>query len=191
VRGAHGAKVTLNDICQVLDLKERGGILNRYHVVEYVDGLAPGVFLIVTSDIGQVHAEVQYLKIGTGPNYCLFRPYHLCSIETPISIARACLFHEPTIIAMEGAPFSEAVTIAKKDLRPGEKIDGIGGFCVYGAVETHARAKSAGMVPIGLLNDESKVVRAVKKGMPLTYGDVLLDENAPVMKLRRRQDEFA
>jgi predicted homoserine dehydrogenase-like protein len=82
------------------------------------------------------------------------------------------------------------VTIAKKDLYPGESIDGIGGFCVYGAVETYAHAKAAGMVPVGLINDETKVIKPVKKGVPLTYGDILLDEGSPVLKMRRTQEEF-
>lgn len=191
VRGAHGPKVTLNDICEILELKDKGGILNSYKAVEYVDGLAPGVFLIVTSDIDQIHAEMQYLKIGRGPNYCLFRPYHLCSIETPISVAKAYLYKEASIVSMRGIPFSEAVTIAKKDLFPGEMIDGIGGFCVYGAVETHTAAKAAEMVPIGLINSETKVVKAVKKGTPLTYKDIILDSGSPVLKLRKRQDELS
>lgn len=190
VRGAHGPKVSINDICDVLDLKENGGILNSFRIVEYVDGLAPGVFIIVTTDLPQIHHEIQYLKIGKGPHYCLYRPYHLCSLETPITAARAVIYHEPTIVALDGKPYSETITIAKRDLKAGELLDGIGGYCVYGSFETYETAKSENCVPIGLINKDTKVIKDVQKGQPVTYDCLSFDENSPVFKLRKEQDRI-
>ncbi len=190
IRGAHGAKVNTENVCDVLRLKSEGGILNGYKVVEYTDGLAPGVFIIVTTNLPQIHHEIQYLKIGKGPNYLLYRPYHLCSLETPITVARAVIYNEPSLIQLDGAPFSETVTIAKKDLHKGETIDGIGGFCVYGTIEKYTTAKQEGFVPIGLINRDTKLVRDVKKGELLTYADIKLDEASPVFRMRRLQEKI-
>ncbi len=190
IRGAHGAKVNLDNVCDILRLKDEGGILNNYKVVEYTDGLAPGVFIIVTTDLPQIHHEIQYLKIGKGPNYILYRPYHLTSLETPITIARAVIYNEASLFQLDGAPVSETVTIAKKDLHKGEKLDGIGGFCVYGTIEKYSIAKSENFVPIGLINKNTTVLRDVKKGQLITYADISLDESSPVLHLRKLQEKI-
>lgn len=188
VRGAHGAKATLSNICDVLSLKQDGGILSNYKTVEYIDGIAPGVFIIVTTQLPQIHHEIQYLKIGKGPHYCLFRPYHLCSLETPITAARAVIYHEPTIVALDGKPVSETITIAKRDLKAGEMIDGIGGYCVYGSFEKYETAKNENIVPIGIINKNTKVIKDVKKGSAVTYDCLQFDENSPVYKMRKEQE---
>ncbi|MFA0816230.1 MAG: NAD(P)H-dependent oxidoreductase [Anaerofustis sp.] len=190
IRGAHGAKVTIDNVCEILDVKENGGILNSFGVVEYVDGLAPGVFVIVTTDLPQIHHEIQYLKIGKGPHYCLYRPFHLCSLETPITAARAVLYHEPTIVALDGTPYSETITIAKRDLKAGELLDGIGGYCVYGSFERYEIAKKESCVPIGIINKNTKVMKDVKKGQLVTYDCLSFDENSPVFKLRKEQEHL-
>ncbi len=190
VRGAHGPKVNTTNACDILRLKSEGGILNNYKVVEYTDGLAPGVFLIVTSGLEQVHAEMQYLKIGSGPNYLIYRPYHLCSLETPITVARAKLMREPSLLELTDTPFSETVTVAKKDLSPGEYIDGIGGFCVYGAIERYETARRENLTPIGMINTATRVVKPVKKGQAVSRDALAFDENSPVYRLRRRQEEL-
>ena len=190
IRGAHGPKATQSNVCEILDLKENGGILNSYKTVEYVDGMAPGVFIIITSDLPQIHHEIQYLKIGKGPNYCLFRPYHLCSLETPLTIAQAFIYNEACLVPAQQIPFSETITIAKKDLQVGEKIDGIGGYCVYGSFEQYAKAKAERLVPIGLINKNTTVRQPLKKGQAITYDDLIFDENSAVYKLRAEQEEF-
>jgi predicted homoserine dehydrogenase-like protein len=190
IRGAHGAKVTIDNVCEILDVKENGGILNSFGVVEYVDGLAPGVFVIVTTDLPQIHHEIQYLKIGKGPHYCLYRPFHLCSLETPITAARAVLYHEPTIVALDGTPYSETITLAKRDLKAGELLDGIGGYCVYGSFERYEIAKKESCVPIGIINKNTKVMKDVKKGQLVTYDCLSFDESSPVFKLRKEQEHL-
>ena len=64
------------ELPKVYSLKEEGGILNKYKVVDYAHGIAPGVFVIVTTSLPQVHHEMRFLKMGDGPNYvALYRPY--------------------------------------------------------------------------------------------------------------------
>ena len=190
IRGAHGPKATLDNIVDVLSLKKDGGILNSYHTIEYVDGLAPGVFVIVTTDLPQLHHQIQYLKVGDGPNYLLYRPYHLCSMETPITVAQTVLYHQSTIAPLQGKPYSETITIAKKDLSAGDLLDGIGGHSVYGSFERYEIAKSEGCVPIGIISPKTKVIKDIKKGEAVTYAHLEFDENSSVYRLRKEQDEM-
>lgn len=189
VRGGHGPKSDIKNLDKVLCLKEEGGILNNYGVVEWVNGIAPGVFVIVSSDLEFIHHEMQYLRIGDGPNYVLYRPYHLCGMETPLTIARAVLDKAPTIVPMDGL-VCEAITIAKKDLKKGESIDGIGGFCTYGTIDKREVAKELNALPIGLINKNTKMAKDVKKGEIITYDDVILDEDSLLVKLRKEQDKI-
>ncbi|MGN8914058.1 NAD(P)H-dependent oxidoreductase [Anaerofustis butyriciformans] len=189
VRGGHGPKCDIKNLDKVLCLKEEGGILNNYGVVEWVNGIAPGVFVIVSSDLEFIHHEMQYLRIGDGPNYVLYRPYHLCGMETPLTIARAVLDKAPTIVPMDGL-VCEAITVAKKDLKKGESVDGIGGFSTYGTIDKREVAKELNALPIGLINKNTKMAKDVKKGEIITYDDVILDEDSLLVKLRREQDKI-
>ena len=190
VRGGHGVSATVNELPGIYRLKEDGGILNQYKIVDYVNGVAPGVFIIVTSKLPQVHHEMQYLSMGPGPNYVLYRPYHLTSLETPLTVARAAIYNEPTIVPLDGEPVAETITVAKKDLKAGERLDGIGGFTVYGSIETYKKAKEERLLPIGLVNENTVVKRDIKKGEFLTYDMVELDTNTLIYKLRQLQEEI-
>ena len=81
----------LNDLDKLFRLKEEGGVLNKYGIVDYVKGIAPGVFAIFTTKLEEVHKQIEYLNMGSGPNYVLYRPYHLTSLETPITIFECLL----------------------------------------------------------------------------------------------------
>ncbi len=190
VRGGHGVSATVNELPGIYRLKEDGGILNQYKIVDYVNGVAPGVFIIVTSKLPQVHHEMQYLSMGPGPNYVLYRPYHLTSLETPLTVARAAIYNEPTIVPLDGEPVAETITVAKRDLKAGERLDGIGGFTVYGSIETYKKAKEERLLPIGLVNKNTIVKRDIKKGEYLTYDMVELDTNTLIYKLRQLQEEI-
>ena len=190
VRGGHGPKAQVNDLPQLYRLKEDGGILNQYRIVDYVNGIAPGVFIIVTTKLPQVHHEMQYLSMGPGPNYVLYRPYHLTSLETPLTVARAAIYNEPTIIPMDGKPIAETITVAKRDLKAGEKLDGIGGFTVYGSIETYDKAKEERLLPIGLVNRNTVIKKDIKKGEYITYDMVDLDTTTLIYKLRQLQEDL-
>ena len=189
VVGMHGISADLDGTVEKLNLKENGGVLNSFGVVEYVDGIAPGIFCIVKGQNEGVQHELNYLlKKGERDHHILFRPYHLCSLETPLTIARAVLEHDTAIVPL-GAPISETVAVAKRDIKAGEKIDGIGGYCVRGVLETHADMKKNGNVPIGLVGGTSVAKRDTKDGAFLTIDDIELDESTTVYKLRKLQDE--
>lgn len=189
VVGMHGISADLDGTVDKLNLKENGGVLNSFGVVEYVDGIAPGIFCIVKGQNEGVQHELNYLlKKGERDHHILFRPYHLCSLETPLTIARAVLEHDTAIVPL-GAPISETVAVAKRDIKAGEKIDGIGGYCVRGVLETHADMKKNGNVPIGLVGGTSVAKRDIKDGAFLTIDDIELDESTTVYKLRKLQDE--
>lgn len=189
VVGAHGITATAKELPDIFRLKEDGGILNRYGVVDYVHGIAPGVFAIVTSKLPQVHSQMKFLKMGDGPNYILYRPYHLTSLETPITIAKAALDGVGTISPIDG-PVCETVTIAKKDLKKGDRLDGIGQFTVYGTIDTYENAKLGNLLPIGLVNENTIVKRDIKKGEFITYDMVELDKTSYLYKLRQMQEEL-
>jgi len=187
VRGMHGQKADIKDLTRLLVPKKDGGILSKSGVVEYVIGdLAPGVFLVYTTDSKIIRRDLEYLKNGSGPYYLLYRPYHLASIETPISIAKAFLYKEATIEPGFGF-VSEVMTVAKKDLNPGDILDGIGGFASYGMIELHEIMNKSRYLPIGI-SEGSAVKRKISKDEPIKYDDVDLNENSILFNLRKIQD---
>lgn len=190
VVGMHGIKGDLDSVLKDLNTKENGGILNKFGVVEYVDGLAPGIFVIVKGQNENVKHELSYLmKKGDRDHHILYRPFHLASLETPMTIAKAVLNHDFAIVP-KGAPVSETVAVAKKDIKKGEKLDGIGGFCVRGVLETHQETTEKKHIPIGLISGQVIATRDINKGAFLTEDDVVLDQSTTVWKLRKLQDEF-
>lgn len=189
VPGMHGESADLEGTVKKLDLKENGGVLNKFGVVEYIDGIAPGVFVIVEGQNEGVKHELNYLlKVGDRDHHIIYRPYHLCSLETPLTIARAVLEHDYGIVPL-GGPVAETVAVAKRDIKAGDPIDGIGGYCVRGVVETHEDMVKNDNVPIGLVGGKSFAKRDIKDGTFLTAADIQLDETTTVYKLRKLQDE--
>ncbi|MBP2099812.1 NAD(P)H-dependent oxidoreductase [Enterococcus rivorum] len=185
--GMHGLSGDVDSVIKDLDLKENGGVLDKFGVVEYVDGLAPGVFVIVEGQNEGVKHEMNYLMKKEADHHILYRPYHLASLETPITIAKAVLRKDHAIVPI-GAPISETVAVTKKDIAEGEKLDGIGGFCVRGVLETHLDMKAEGHLPIGLISGEVVARRPIKAGTFITEEDVVLDETTTVWQLRKLQD---
>jgi predicted homoserine dehydrogenase-like protein len=191
VRGGHGPTGTVDQLPGIYSLKEEGGILNGYGIVDFAFGVAPGVYAIITTDQPQVHSEMRFLKMGDGPNYVLFRPYHLTSLETPISIAKAAIYGEGSIVPKGDLPVAEVITRAKKDIKAGEHLDGIGEYTVFGSIEEYGRAREEKLVPIGLINGNARMKMDVKKGDFLTYDMVELDQTTEIFRLRQLQEEMA
>jgi predicted homoserine dehydrogenase-like protein len=109
-------------------------------------------------------------KMGEGPLYTFYVPSHLGPLETPVTIARAALFGDAAMTPL-GAPVTDVVAYAKRDLQPGETLDGIGGFTVYGIMENSSTARAEELVPEGL-TDQCTIVRRVAKDEPLTMADI-------------------
>jgi predicted homoserine dehydrogenase-like protein len=123
-------------------------------LVDFVLGAEPGSggFLVVYDD-GPARKELmRYFKLGDGPFYVFYQPWHLPHLEAPLTAARAVLFHDAAV-APRGGPVCEVVTVAKRDLRADETLDGIGGFMSYGVIENSAVARSENLLPIALSHD--------------------------------------
>lgn len=191
IRGGHGPTTTVDNLPQKYSLKSEGGILNKYKTVDYAHGIAPGVFVVVTTSLPQVHHEMKFLKMGPGPNYVLYRPYHLTSLETPISIAKAHIYNEATIAPEFDNLIAEVITIAKKDLKVGERLDGMGEYTILGSIDTYETAKRENLVPIGLINENAVVKRDIKKGEFITHDMIDLDKTTEIYKLRIEQEKIS
>jgi predicted homoserine dehydrogenase-like protein len=146
-----------------------------------------GIFILARGKNREfVQPYLRYLKMGDGPNYLFFRPYHLCHIETPLSAAEAVIYHEPTVAPM-GKPVAQTITLAKRDLKAGDVLDGIGGFNQYGELEIAAKAN--GLLPIGLA-ENVRLTRNVKKGDAIPESAVELNESSLLVKLWREQQKM-
>ena len=194
VIGGHGPQTSpgtegIKELNDILKLKKDGGILNKHGVVEYVNGVAPGVFVTVSTPNEEIAYQMAYHSMGPGPLWTLYRPYHLCNLETPLTIGRAVIYHEGVIVP-KGGLVSEVITVAKKDMKAGEHLDGIGGYTTYGSIDTHEHAKEEGYVPFGLINKNAVLKKDVKKGQLLTYEDVDVDTSTLIYELRKKQDEI-
>lgn len=191
VVGGHGPAASPADRCKELNdifkLKKDGGILNQHGVVDFVNGIAPGVFVTVSTDNEEIAYQMQYHSMGPGPLWTLYRPYHLCNLETPLTVARAVIDGEPTIIPIDG-PVSECITVAKRDLKQGEYIDGIGGYTTYGSIATSKETYEKGYVLFGLVNKKARMLKDAKKGQILTLDMVELDTSTQLYKTRQEQD---
>ncbi len=186
--GMHGRKAQLAELPGLFSLAEKGGMLNRTQIVDYVDGVAPGVFAIISSSMPEVHDTMKYLKMGEGPHYVLYRPYHLTSLETPLSIARAYFQQEATIAPYCGL-VAETVAVAKKRLKPGEAMDGIGGFSAYGTIVTAADKREQNALPIGLIGPNIRLKREVEQGAVITLDDIEFTEQSKIHRLRERMEK--
>lgn len=188
-RGMHGPEVSdAAELADVFNSDSEEGVLSKDGVVDFAlgGGVAPGVFVVVTTDNDTIKDDLDYLKMGDGPNYVLHRTYHIPTIEPLLSAARAEITGDAYVIPDE--PVADTVTIAKRDLEPGEEIDGIGGHTVYGLTENANVAAENDMVPISLVEGATVTAR-VEKGEPLTYDDLELDDTE-LLHLRKLQDEY-
>lgn len=193
VIGGHGPSASPKDRCaelnEIFKLKKDGGILNQHGVVEYVNGIAPGVFVTVTTQNEEIAYQMGYHSMGPGPLWTLYRPYHLCNLETPLTVAKIVIDGEPTIIPLDG-PVSECIAVAKRDLKAGETIDGIGGYTTYGSIATAQETYEKGYVVYALVNKNTRMKCDVKKGTLLTLDMVELDTSTQLYQVRKEQDKM-
>jgi len=159
----------------------RGGI------VDFVLGAEPhtGAFVMGYNDNPVLRQYMAYFKFGDGPLYMFYTPYHLPHLQLPHSVARAVLFNDPTLTPL-GAPVCEAVAYAKRDLKSGETLDGMGGFTNYGMIDTYANSEANNYLPMSLSID-CKLKRDIAKDQPLRYTDVALPAGRVCDQLRAEQ----
>ncbi len=159
-------------------------------LVDYIVGAepAPGVFCLGTHDDPEQQRWLNLYKLGEGPLYTFYTPYHLCHLEAPTTIARAVLFGDAAVTPDAGH-IVDVVATAKRDLEPGEMIDGIGWYLTYGQCENVETASAENLLPMGLA-EGCVMSRPVKKDQTLTYDDVKLPEGRLVDQLRSEQAAF-
>jgi len=146
----------------------------------------PGVFVLGTIEHPMQRHYLNLYKLGEGPLYCFYTPYHLCHFEVPTTIARAVLFADATI-APQGGPCVEVIATAKKDLAAGEVLDDLGHYMTYGQCENADVVARDRLLPIGIAPG-CRLARAVAKDEVLTYADVELPANRLIDELRAEQD---
>lgn len=156
-------------------------------VVDYVVGAqpGPGVFVLATHDDPKQRHYLELYKLGLGPLYSFYTPYHLCHFEVPLTVARAVLLGDATI-APAGPPTVEVVTVAKQDLRAGQTVDGLGGYDTYGVAERADVTAAQDLLPMGVA-EGCVLLRDVARDEVLTYADVRLPPGRLVDALRVEQ----
>ncbi|TPJ28750.1 NAD(P)H-dependent oxidoreductase [Mesorhizobium sp. B2-8-3] len=190
VPGMHGPKADRDQLAKVLIPREDGGLLSRKGVVDYTigKGVAPGVFVIVEAMHPRVVERLDDLHVGHGPYYGLFRPFHLTSLEVPLTAARIMLHGKPDMVPL-ARPVAEVCAVAKRDLAAGETFDAIGETCYRSWTMTIADARASRAVPVGLL-EGGKVLKSVRKGALLTEDNAAPDRTTRLYALRRLQDDM-
>jgi predicted homoserine dehydrogenase-like protein len=190
VPGMHGPSADRDQMVKVLIPKEDGGILNRKGVVDFTigKGVAPGVFCIVEAEHPRIIERMDDLHIGKGPYYSFFRPYHLTSLEVPLTAARIMLYGRPDMVPLP-SPVAEVCAVAKRDLTPGETFDAIGETCYRSFTMTVTDARQKHAIPVGLL-EGGRVKAAVRKGELLTAANAQPDTTTRLFALRQRQDQM-
>jgi predicted homoserine dehydrogenase-like protein len=159
-------------------------------LIDYALGAAPhtGAFAIVAEDAPLKQAQLAYYKLGNGPFYVFYTPFHLPHIQIASTIGRAVVDRDPTVAAI-GAPVCEVLTIAKRDLKAGHRLDGVGGFDAYGQIDNADDARRDNALPIGLA--ENCVLRRDKKKDELVcFDDVELPGGRAIDALWREQRAF-
>ncbi|MCE0828847.1 NAD(P)H-dependent oxidoreductase [Buttiauxella ferragutiae] len=188
VAGMHGPNASLENLSDVFRLRTEGGVLGREGVADFTvgKGVAPGVFCVVKAPHARISERLSDLHIGKGPLYTLHRPYHLTSIETPLSAAKAVLFGQPDLVPLQ-IPVAEVCVMAKRDLIPGEKLGRIGEGDYRGWAMDWSEAYSQSALPLGLA-ERALITKPVKKGELLTIVNCIPDETLLIVQLRRHQD---
>ena len=188
--GMHGPAATLDQLAKVLVPERDGGVLSKVGVVDYSigKGVAPGVFVIADMSHPRISERMEDLKMGTGPYFTFHRPYHLTSLEVPLTCARVVLYGKADMVPLP-KPVAEVCAVAKKDMQAGEALDAIGEYCYRAWIMTASEARASNAIPCGLLQG-GKVTAPMKKGELITYANAASAAGSKIAELRARQDKL-
>lgn len=190
-RGMFGPTVAFGTpLTDAVKLYPLDALVSGSAIVDYVVGAVPsaGVFVLGTQDHPVQKHYLSLYKVGEGPLYCFYNPYHLCHFEVPNTVARAVLFADAAIAPLEG-PLVDVIAAAKKDLRQGEVLDGLGFYMTYGVAENSAVVAQQNLLPIGLA-EGCRLRRHIARDEVLGYGDVELPPGRLCDRLRSEQSEY-
>ena len=187
--GMHGPAAGPKELAKVLVPEKDGGILSDIGRVDYSigEGVSPGVFVIVEAEHPRVRERLRDLKMGDGPYFTFIRPYHLTSLEVPLTCARAVLHNKADMVPLD-EPVAEVCALAKRDLEPGDTLDQIGEFTYRAWAMEVGRARDARALPAGVLTG-AKVTASIARGELITADNATLPDTR-LVELRRRQDEM-
>jgi predicted homoserine dehydrogenase-like protein len=187
-RGMIGPEATVKTLHNVFAPIADGGVLEETGVVDYCTGdVAPGVFVVVKTDKEYVAHEMSYLGMGPGPYFSLYRPFHLASVEAPLTVAKMLVEGRSTFACT--TLHAEVVAATKKEHKAGDKFDGIGGYSMRAVADRKEDAARDNLVPIGLLQG-AIAKRDIPVGTLVTWDDVDIDESQTIVALRRQMDEL-
>jgi predicted homoserine dehydrogenase-like protein len=190
---------SIADIPRVTRPRSEGGVLERKGMVEVISSLEPDG-RVIPYDIRMgvwvtVEAETDYIKhcfeeynAHTDPSgryFTLYKRWHLIGLEVGVSVASVALRGEPT--GMATGWNADVVATAKRELRAGERLDGEGGYTVWGKLQPAAASKAFGGLPLGLAHDV-KLLRPVAQGQMLCWDDVQIDASSTAYRLRREME---
>ena len=188
-RGMYGhySKEHVDDLTHLYDideLKELGGI------VDYIVGAkpGPGVFIYATTEDPIAKKYLKYGKLGEGPLYSFYVPYHLLFFEIASAICRLIDFNDTIITADQGL-MVDVITTAKTDLKKGDVLDGLGGYKAYGVCENYTISKKETLLPMGLA-EGCKMLTNKPKDSIITYSDVLLPKGRLADLLKNQQNDL-
>lgn len=141
-------------------------------LVDYALGAEPhtGAFVIVYEESPLKKAQLAYYKLGEGPFYVFYTPFHLPHLQIASTIGRAAVLNDPTVAPLDG-PVCEVVAVAKCDLKAGQALDGIGGFHTYGLIDNKASARACSALPIAL-SEACVLRRDIPKDQVISFDDV-------------------
>lgn len=175
------------------DVREIGNLLPAQQMLEtglvdYALGATPhtGAFVVVHEDSPLKKVQLAYYKLGDGPFYVFYTPFHLPHIQIASTIGRLGVHRDPTVAPI-GGPVCEVLTVAKRDLKAGERLDGIGGFCSYGLIDNATAARGTSALPIGL-SEGCVLRRDVAKDSALSFDDVVFSADGLVESLWLEQN---
>lgn len=182
-RGMHGPKTSKSSLVQDF-LK----IITQKGVVDYtlgIDGVdqGGGIFVIGKREGDRISEDMAYLKKGEGPYYLFFRDHHLCYFEAPRSISDVVLLGVPTMAPIGRS--ADVFAVAKRDLKAGERLDGIGGYTVYGLIDAAETVRAQNLFPVGLA-EQAVVNTDIPQDVPLTWKMIDLAEDNVVLQLMRQ-----
>ena len=157
-------------------------------LVDYLLGAEPGTgaFVVGYNENPMQKQYMKYFKMGEGPFYVFYTPFHLPHLEIPLTVARAVLFRDATVTPL-GAPVCDVVTMAKRNLKAGEIIDGIGGFTCYGMIDNAEVSRTDKLLPMGL-SEGCRLTRDNLIDQPISYQDVELPSGRFCDSLRVEQE---